>query len=130
LRFIHNRVITGIPWMVSLLPPHPTPMWYPAGIWQVPTGKKKIKSGRAFPKIEHPPHNNETQSILENRTPSIQRCRKHSRKQNALHIMVQRAFHFFEMPCCHILLYKITSKYTLLKKNWKGGITPWRFPFT
>jgi hypothetical protein len=41
----------------------------------------------------------------------------HYIKWNALCNIWWRAFRFFEMPCCHILLYNIASKYTLKKKT-------------
>jgi len=40
----------------------------------------------------------------------------HYRKWNALRNIWWKAFRFFEMPCCHILLYNIASKYTFKKK--------------
>jgi hypothetical protein len=82
------------------LPPHPPnviPSGYLTGMHWKFENKFEKENGGAFPKIEHPPHNKDTQSILENKTPSIQGCRKHSRKQNALHTMVQRAFHHIKI---------------------------------
>jgi len=128
LRFIHNWVIAGIPWMVSFPPPPPPhPMWYLVGIWQVPTGILFyfifiFKSGGAFPKIEHPPHNNDTQSILENRTPSIQLCRKHSSIQwYKEHSIFSNIF-----SKCSVVIFSFIRwpQNTLLRKTGKALLPP------